>query len=121
MERHRVIYKIMQILDEEIPLKENLKTSLRKYWYLWLALLASVFFDFVTTLLFMQNDGIQFEKNLVVRWLASTLGIIPGVFIGKSLQIIAAIIFSALSLTLARATLLLILLLNLVAVIVNLL
>lgn len=110
----------MRVLDEHIPLKENLKASLHKYWYLWLILLVTAFFDFVTTLLFMQNDGIMFERNLVVRWLAHTIGIIPGVFIGKSLQIMAAIIFSALSLSLARATLLLLLLLNLVAVIVNL-
>lgn len=111
----------MRILDEEIPLKKNLTTSFRKYRYLWIILLVTVFFDFLTTLIFMQNDGIQFERNLVVRWLAFTFGIVPGVFIGKSLQIMAAIIFSALSLTLARATLLLILLLNLLAVIVNLL
>lgn len=111
----------MRILDEEIPLKENLTTSFRKYWYLWIILLVTAFLDFVTTLLFMQNDGIQFERNLLIRWLAYTLGIVPGVFIGKSLQILAAIVFSALSLKLARATLLLILLLNLVAVIVNLL
>ncbi len=111
----------MLILDEEIPLKQNLTTSFHKYRYLWIALFVTAFLDFVTTLIFMHNDGIQYEKNLVVRWLAFTIGIIPGVFIGKSLQILAAIIFSALSLTLARATLLLILLLNLLAVMVNLL
>lgn len=111
----------MRILDNEIPLKENLKASFHQYWYLWLILLATALFDFTTTLSFMQQDGIEFEKNLVVRWLANTLGIVPGVLIGKSLQLLAAMIFSALSLKLARATLLLILLLNVMAIIVNLL
>jgi hypothetical protein len=111
----------VRILDEEIPLKENLKASFCLYWYLWLILLATAFFDFVITVLFMWEDGVQFERNFVVRWLASAIGILPGVFVGKILQILAAIGFSALSLTFARATLVLILLLNLVAVIINLL
>ena len=81
----------------------------------------TVFFDFVTTIIFMWQDGIHTEKNFIVRWLASTVGIIPGVFLGKLLQIIAAMGFSSLSFSLARATLLLILLLNLVAVFNNLL
>jgi hypothetical protein len=109
------------ILGEQIHLKENLKASFRRYWFLWLVLLLTVFADFITTIQFMQEDGIHTENNLVVRWLASTLGIFPGVFAGKFLQIIAAMGFSALSQSLARATLLLILLLNLVAVFVNLL
>jgi hypothetical protein len=111
----------MQILDEEIPLRENLKASIRKYRLLWVILLVTVFFDFVTTLIFMHRDGIEFEKNLVVQWLASHIGIIPGVLLGKSLQILAAVIFSALSHNLARATLLLIVLLNFIAIMVNLL
>lgn len=111
----------MRILDHEIPMKENLQGSLRQYRYIWMALIVTVILDFVTTIMFMRNDGIQYEANLLVRWLAITLGIIPGVFIGKSLQIFAAVMFSALSIKLARATLLLILLLNIMAIIVNLL
>lgn len=111
----------MRILDEEIPLRENLKASFRRHRFLWAILLVTVFFDFVTTLIFMHRDGIQFEKNLVIQWLAFTIGIIPGVLLGKSLQILAAVIFSALSQTLARATLLLIVLLNFMAIMVNIL
>ena len=111
----------MRILDEDIPLRENLKTSIRRHRLLWVILLVTVFFDFVTTLIFMHRDGIQFERNLVILWLASNIGIIPGVLLGKSLQILAAMIFSALSLELARATLLLIVLLNFVAIMINLL
>ena len=111
--------KIVRILDEEIQLKENIKASFRLYWYLWLILLVTAYFDFVTTVLFMDQDGIQLERNFIVRWLAFSIGILPGVFLGKFLQILAAIVFSALSLRLARATLLLMHFLNLVAVIIN--
>ena len=118
--KHKVV-SIVRILGEEIPLKENLKTSLRRHWILWVILLLTASLDFITTVSFMWHDGIDTERNLVVRWLASTIGILPGVFLGKSLQIVAAVAFSSLSLSLARAVLLLILLLNLVAVFINLL
>lgn len=111
----------MLILGTEIPLKENIKQSFRRYWYLWIILLATALLDFVTTVIFMWQDGIHTEGNIIVRYLAYTIGVIPGVFLGKFLQIIAAIGFSALAPSLARATLLLILLLNFVAIIKNVL
>ena len=107
----------MLILGSEISLKENIKQSFRRYWLLWVILIVTVVFDFVTTVLFMRHDGIHTEGNNIVRYLAYNFGIIPGVFFGKLLQIIAAIGFSALAPSLARATLLLILLLNFVAII----
>lgn len=110
----------MLILGKNIPLKDNLNASLRLYWYLWLILVITVFLDFVTTVLFMWNDGIHTEMNFIVRWLASTIGILPGVLLGKLLQIISAIGFSSLSLSFAGVTLLLIILLNLMAVVINL-
>lgn len=109
----------MLILGTEIPLKENIKQSFRRFWYLWIILLGTVFFDFITTVHFMRHDGIHTEGNTIVRYFAYTIGVIPGVFLGKSLQIISAIGFSALAPSLARATLLLILLLNFVAIIKN--
>jgi len=110
----------MILLGEEVPLKENLGKSLLKYRWLWFALLVTAALDFVSTVSFMGNVGIDYEKNFVIRWLAQTIGIIPGVLLGKFLQILAAIVFSALSFKLARAILLLILLLNLMAIAVNL-
>ena len=110
----------MQILDQEIQIVENIKASFRRYWYLWIALFITAFFDFATTILFMCKEGIQQEGNSIIRLLAYKLGIIPGVLLGKSLQIVAAIGFSALSLNMSRTILLLILLINLFAVIVNL-
>ena len=111
----------MRILDSDINLKQNLKESFHRYTALWIVLFATVSFDFITTLSFMYDVGIYREKNYVIRWLASSLGIVPGVFIGKLLQIVAAIGLSALSLKYSRAILLLIILLNLLAVIINLL
>jgi hypothetical protein len=110
----------MLILGEQIPLKDNLLKSFREHQLLWAVLLITIAFDFATTLLFMSQYGIRFEKNLVVRWLANTLGIIPGVLIGKSLQLLPAAGFCALSFRLSRPILLLIVLLNFFAILVNL-
>jgi hypothetical protein len=110
----------MLILGEDVPLKANLLNSLRKHWFLWSVLVVTAFFDFVTTFMFMTRYGIAVERNMVVRWLAFTLGIVPGVLIGKSLQIFAAAAFSALSFKYSRAILLLIVGVNLLAILFNL-
>jgi hypothetical protein len=110
----------MLILGEPVSLKENLLRSLREHRLLWALLLITIIFDFATTILFMSEYGIRVEKNLVVRWLAYTFGMFPGVFIGKCLQLLPAIGFSALSFKLSRAVLLLIVSLNLIAILVNL-
>jgi len=109
----------MHILGEDIPLRNNLLTSLRKHWILWCVLLLTAMLDFATTLNFMTEYGIRVERNAVVRWLALSLGMIPGVLIGKSLQIIAAAGFSALSLKYSRAILLLIVGVNFLAILAN--
>lgn len=84
-------------------------------------LVITALLDFASTLLFMSQYGIRVEKNMVVRWLALALGIVPGVLLGKSLQLFAAAGFSALSFKYSRAILLLIVLINLLAVMGNLL
>jgi hypothetical protein len=111
----------MLILGEQIALKDNLLKSFREHQLLWAIFLVTVAFDFATTLLFMSQYGIRFEKNLLVRWLANTFGIIPGVLIGKCLQLLPAAGFCALSFRLSRPILLFIVLLNLSAILVNLL
>ena len=110
----------MLILGEQVDLKENLLRSLRAHRLLWTLLLVTIAFDFATTVFFMTERGIHFEQNLVVRWLARNFGIVPGVLIGKGLQLVAAIGLSALSFKLSRAVLLLIVLLNFFAIYVNL-
>lgn len=106
----------MQILDSEVPLIENIKQSLACYWVLWVVLLLTTVLDSLTTIRFMYLEGIEFEANLVVRWLAEGLGIVQGVMVGKALQLIAAIGFSALSFAYSRAILILLISLNLLAV-----
>ncbi len=110
----------MLILGEPVALKENLLKSFREHQLLWTLLLVTIAFDFATTIFFMSQYGIRVEKNLIVRWLAYTFGIFPGVLTGKCLQLFPAVGFSALSFKLSRAVLLLIVLLNFFAIIVNL-
>ena len=111
---------MMKILDEDIALLDNLKKSFQLYWLLWVILLVTIALDSVTTVMFMQVDGIGFEANLLIRWLALTFGIIPGVVFGKALQFVAALGFSALSLKYSRAILMLLLFLNMLAAYHNL-
>jgi len=82
-------------------------------------LLLTVVLDYLSTLYFMFFDGVGAEANAVIRWLVYAFGVIAGVFLGKSLQVVAALVFVALSQSLSRAVLLLLLLLNLLAVINN--
>ncbi len=110
----------MRILDSEVPLIENIKQSLVRYWVLWLLLLLTIVLDCLTTIRFMFLGGIELEANLVVRWLAERLGLVQGVIVGKTLQLVAAIGFSALSFTYSRAILILLISLNLLAVYHNL-
>ena len=110
----------MQILGEQIPLKDNLLKSLRVHRLIWIILVITAFFDFASTLFFMSEDGIHVEQNLLVRWLAMTVGIVPGVLIGKCLQLLAAAAFAALSFKHSRAILLLIALVNVLAILANL-
>ena len=109
----------MQILDQNISLKKNLTTSLRRHWLLWTVLVVTAMLDFASTMGFMTEYGVRVEKNMVVRWLAQNLGIIPGVLIGKSLQVLAAAALTALAPRYSRAILLLIVGINLLAFLAN--
>jgi hypothetical protein len=110
----------MQILGEPIPLRDNLLKSLKTRPLLWTILLVTAFFDFASTVFFMSESGIRVERNMLIRWLAETIGIIPGVSLGKSLQLLAAAGFCALSFKYSRAVLLLLVLVNLLAIMANL-
>jgi len=68
----------------------------------------------------MTVDGIDHEANIIIRWLALMIGIVPGVIIGKCLQLVSAIGFTALSLKYSRAMLILMISLNLLAAYHNL-
>jgi hypothetical protein len=110
----------MKLLDEEIPLKENLLASILNYWILWLFLIISGALDFFSTLHFIHIEGVDKEANLVIRILVYSLGVNPGVALGKLLQLFSAMAFSALSLKYSRAILMVMIGLNVLAVIQNL-
>ena len=111
----------MRLLGDEIHPRRNLRLALTRHRWWWAALVATAAMDFASTLSFMHAGGVHLEQNLLVRFLAETLGLVPGVLRGKLLQRVAALGFAALSFRLSRAVLLLLILLNLWAVLVNLL
>ena len=111
----------MLILGGEVSLLKNLKTSFRCHWLLWMFFLLTVFLDYLSTLYFMFVDGVDTEANRVVRWFAYEFGVVVGVLLAKNLQVLAALAFVSLTQKLARAVLLLLVLLNALAVLNNLL
>ena len=110
----------MEILGEQIPLKDNLLRSLHTHRLAWIVLVVTAFFDFASTLFFMTGIGIGVERNPLVRWLAENLGIVPGVALAKCLQLGAAAGFTALSLKHSRAILMLLIVINTLATLFNL-
>ena len=109
----------MRVLDEKINLKENISLSFYRNRILWPFFIVTAILDLITTLSFMYRYGIHLEQNLIVRWLAITVGIIPGVLIGKLLQALAPIGFSGLSFRLSKYVLMTLVILNLMAVYLN--
>ncbi len=109
----------MKILGSKVSIKENLLFSLNKYFVLWLILLITIVFDFLTTLNFVSNLGVHAEANIVVAWLMKNFGLGPGVLIGKSLQLIPVLAFVSLSKRMGNIFLLFVVLLNLWAVFIN--
>lgn len=109
----------MQILDQEIPLKENLRFSLKRYTVWWVILLITMIFDFFTTLYFVEKYGLVTEGNSVVSWLIRNFGLAAGVFVGKLFQLFSVTVFVSLHQKLGNIFLLIIVLFNFWAVVVN--
>ncbi|TLU65812.1 hypothetical protein FE810_07825 [Thalassotalea litorea] len=109
----------MIILDQEVPLKENLLYAIDNHKFLWGLLIISAVFDYFTTYLFMTRGGVDLEANLIIRYLAHSMGIIVGVGLGKILQLGAAMAFCALNKEMSKGVLLIILALNCFAITVN--
>jgi hypothetical protein len=78
----------LQIFDQEIPLKENLRFSLNRYTAWWIILLVTMIFDFFTTIYFVDKYGVATEGNSLVSWLIRNLGLVAGVLVGRILQLI---------------------------------
>ncbi len=111
----------MKILGEYINPRKNLAESFSAYRFLWILLITSALMDFLSTVHFMGTKCICLEANVLVRFLAYQYGIVPGVFIGKLLQLISAVGFSSLSFRFSPLILFSLTVANLIAVAVNLL
>lgn len=109
----------MRILDQEIPLKENLRYSFRRYRVWWIILLVTMVFDFLTTLYFVEKHGVETEGNSLVRWLIGNAGLAGGVFVAKMLQLLPVTVFASLHQKLGNVFLLIVVLFNFWAVVVN--
>ena len=109
----------MRILDQEIALKENLAYSLSRYRVWWVILLVTMVFDFFTTLYFVEKYGVVAEGNSVVGWLIGNLGLAGGVLIAKLLQLFSVTVFVSLHQKLGNVFLLIVVLFNFWAVVVN--
>ncbi len=109
----------MLILGSEVNLKGNLLFSFRRYLVFWLLLVFTMILDYLTTLIFVGEIGAQAEANMVIWWLITQLGPLLGVLIGKCLQLLAVLVFVSLHQRLGNLFLLVIILLNCWAVIIN--
>lgn len=109
----------MKILGEEINFEENLAYSLRRYRVWWLILLVTIVFDYITTLYFVEKYSVNKEANYVIRLLIENLGIVTGALIGKLLQLISVVVIVSLNRRLGNIFLLLVILLNIWAVVLN--
>ncbi len=109
----------MRILDEEIEWKENFVYSLRRYPVWWLILIITMVFDFALTVYFVEKYGAGREANHVVRFLVENLGIVTGTLIGKLLQLFAVSMFVCLHRRLGNLFLLIVILLNCWAIVMN--
>ena len=109
----------MKLLGQSIPLRENLLFSFRRYTVWWIILLVSMFFDALTTVAFVRELGPEREMNPVVRWLLQSVGIVPGLVIGKLLQLGAVAAFVSLDRRWGNVLMLIVVVLNCWAVVVN--
>lgn len=109
----------MTLLGANINLIENLIFSLNRYRIWWVILLITIIFDYLTTLYFVSKLGPNAEANKVVAWLINNLGLYLGVLIGKLLQLISVLLIVSLSKKVGNLFLLIIILLNCWAVVMN--
>jgi len=76
-------------------------------------------FDYLSTLYFVEKYGSHLEANYVVRVLIENAGVTVGTLIGKLLQIVAVVFFVCLHRRLGNLFLLIVIVLNCWAVVIN--
>ena len=109
----------MRILDQEIKLKENLLFSLNRYPVWWIILVITMFFDYLSTTVFIAQYGTEAEANLTTRFMMETINPYSGNLIGKLLQLIAVVCLVSVSRRAGNFFLLFVILLNCWAIVMN--
>jgi len=109
----------MHLLGDNITPKANLAYSLKRYGLWWAILLVTMAFDFLTTLYFVDKYGVDREANHLIRVLVQHCGLVAGVAVGKLLQLTAVIVVVGLHRRLGNLFLLVIILVNCWAVVMN--
>lgn len=109
----------MKILGSEVDPYYNLCQSLKNYRVRWFVLLVTMVFDYVSTLYFVSILGVDREANAVIAWLMACAGVYFGLFVGKLLQLITVFVFVALSYRVGNIFLLVVILMNCWAVVIN--
>ena len=109
----------MRILDQEITLKENLLFSLNRYPVWWIILIITMFFDYLSTTVFVAKFGTEAEANLTTRFIMETINPYIGNLIGKLLQLFSVICLVSVSRRVGNFFLLFVILLNCWAIVMN--
>lgn len=109
----------MRILDQEIRIKNNLLYSLNRYTVWWLILIVTMFFDYLSTTVFVAQYGTEAEANIATRFMMEIINPYVGNFIGKLLQLVSVICLVCLSRRVGNFFLLFVILINCWAVVMN--
>ena len=109
----------MKILDKEIQFRENLSFSVNRYTVWWIILIITMFFDYLSTTVFVSKYGTQAEANFTTRFMMENIHPHIGNLIGKVFQLISVICLVGLSKRVGNFFLLFIILLNCWAIVMN--
>ena len=109
----------MRILDQEINIKENLLYSLNRYPVWWIILIITMFFDYLSTTVFVAQYGTEAEANISTRFMMETINPYLGNLIGKLLQLLSVICLVSVSRRVGNFFLLFVILLNCWAIVMN--
>jgi hypothetical protein len=109
----------MRILDQEIRIKENLLYSLQRYPVWWMILITTMFFDFLSTTVFVAEYGTRAEANITTRLMMENINPYLGNLMGKLLQLISVVCLVGLTRRVGNFFLLFVILLNCWAVVMN--
>lgn len=109
----------MKILDQDINLKKNLVYSLKRYPVWWIILIVTMFFDYLTTTVFVAKYGTEAEANITTRFMMESINPYLGNLFGKLLQLLAVACMVSLTRRVGNFFLLFVILLNCWAIVMS--